>query len=149
MDVFELLTNPLVWAVLVGLFTKIFVSKEDENKKKQQETKKTKNQLPKPVMTTVEKPRENRRRQKQIEKQTVQQAYEKLKNHEAEQIQKNINVSPQQTRKTAMTRSQANNKPLQEEKMIFNQKTAVQGIIWSEVLGPPRSKNPHYTRHKR
>ncbi len=147
MDLFEIFTNPLVWAIIVGLITKLFFSKdEDSNKKKEQTNNKPKQKLPKPVMTTVERPKE--KREKSITKQTVMQAYEKMQKAEVGNYQKNKNAA-QKVREQSNKRVKQNNSPVKDNRLKVDRRNAIQGVIWSEILGPPRSKKPHYTRNKR
>lgn len=147
MDLFEIFTNPLVWAIIVGLITKLFFSKdEDSNKKNEQTNNKPKQKLPKPVMTTVERPKEKREKHKA--KQTVQQAYEKMQKAEVGNYQKNIDAT-QKIRGKSNKQVKQNPSPVRDNRLIVDRRNAIQGVIWSEILGPPRSKNPHYTRNKR
>ncbi|MDQ0224823.1 hypothetical protein [Metabacillus niabensis] len=147
MDLFEIFTNPLVWAIIVGLITKLFFSKdEDSNKKKEQTNNKPKQKLPKPVMTTVERHKEKREKHKT--RQTVQQAYEKMQKAEVGNYQKNIDAK-QKIRGKSYKQVKQNPSPVRDNRLIVDRRNAIQGVIWSEILGPPRSKNPHYTRNKR
>ncbi|PAD66920.1 hypothetical protein CHH83_21650 [Bacillus sp. 7586-K] len=147
MDLFEIFTNPLVWAIIVGLITKLFFSKdEDSNKKKEQTNNKPKQKLPKPVVTTVERHKEKREKHKT--RQTVQQAYEKMQKAEVGNYQKNIDAT-QKIRGKSNKQVKQNPPPVRDNRLIVDRRNAIQGVIWSEILGPPRSKNPHYTRNKR
>ncbi len=44
-----------------------------------------------------------------------------------------------------LTSARARNASLKKSALKINKETAVQGIIFSEVLGPPRAKKPHRT----
>ncbi|MBO1512267.1 hypothetical protein [Metabacillus bambusae] len=161
MELTELLTNPLVWGLLVWLFSRFFTS----NKKDEETPKKQPNQRenrpnprpnprqnsrpnPKPVMTTVER---NPRNEAKPALQTVQQAYESMKNQATEKTEKTRIVKEQPKKSKVVLNEQFPkvNRNIKQNNLIIDQQKAVQGVIWSEILGAPRSKNPHYTRNKR
>lgn len=177
MDITEIFTNPLVWAALAWLFSRVFTSKtkEDETNQKQP-TKQTVSPqdnrqdsrpsprpnprpnprtssrpnprpVPKPVMTTVEtKPREESRPPLQ----TVQEAYEKMKRNPVKDDRVNTVkerlAKPQAVKEEKLPKV---NRNVNRNQLIVDQQSAAQGVIWSEILGAPRSKNPHYTQNKR
>ncbi|PGT82900.1 MULTISPECIES: hypothetical protein [Bacillaceae] len=177
MDITEIFTNPLVWAALAWLFSRVFTSKtkEDETNQKQptkqtvspQDTRQDSRPsprpnprpnprtssrpnprpVPKPVMTTVEtKPREENRPPLQ----TVQEAYEKMKRNPVKDDRVNTVKErlgkPQALKEEKLPKV---NRNVNRNQLIVDQQSAAQGVIWSEILGPPRSKNPHYTQNKR
>jgi hypothetical protein len=169
MDLTELLTNPLVWGVLAWLFSRFFTSnkKDEETPKKQpnqrenrpnprpnprqssrQSSRQNPRQNPKPVMTTVEKKSRN---EAKPALQTVQQAYESMKNQTTEKIEKTriVKEQPKKTKVVLNEQFPKVNRNIKQNNLIIDQQKAVQGVIWGEILGPPRSKNPHYTRNKR
>jgi hypothetical protein len=41
------------------------------------------------------------------------------------------------------------NRNANQNHLLIDRQKAVQGVVWSEILGAPRSKNPHYTRKRR
>lgn len=149
MDFTEILSNPLIWGLLVWLFSRIFVSnkKEEEAPKKQpsrpqnrQESQPNTRQNPRPVMTRVE---QKRRKEESSSLQTVQQAYEKMKDH---------TIVEENSKKTKHVREKhfpKVDRQVRKNKLIVDRQKAVQGVIWSEILGSPRSKNPHYTQKRR
>jgi hypothetical protein len=157
MELTELLTNPLVWGLLVWLFSRFFTSKNKEEESGKKQPNKRENRpksrpnsrpIPKPVMTTVDqKPRKEARPGLR----TVQQAYENMKNQATEQIEQTLVVNEQQ-KKTQFVRKEQFpkvNLNIKKNNLKIDQQKAVQGVIWSEILGAPRSKNPHYTRNRR
>jgi hypothetical protein len=161
MELTELLTNPLVWGALVWLFSRFFTSnKKDEETPKKQPNKRenrpnpkpnprqNSRPNPKPVMTTVEKKTRN---EAKPALQTVQQAYESMKNQATENLEKTRIVKEQPKKAKVVLNEQFPkvNRNIKQNNLIIDQQKAVQGVIWSEILGPPRSKNPHYTRNKR
>ncbi|OAS85026.1 MULTISPECIES: hypothetical protein [Metabacillus] len=158
MELTELLTNPLVWGALVWLFSRFFTSnkKDEETPKKQHNQRENRpnprpnprqnsRTNPKPVMTTVERKPRN---EAKPALQTVQQAYESMKNQATE---KTRIVKEQPNKRKVVPREQFPkvNRNIKQNNLIIDQQKAVQGVIWGEILGAPRSKNPHYTRNKR
>jgi hypothetical protein len=161
MELTELLTNPLVWGVLVWLFSRLFTSnkKEEETPKKQPNQRENRpnprpNQRqssrphPKPVMTTVE---QKSRNEKKPALRTVQQAYESMKNQATEKTEKTriVKEQPKNTKVVPKEQIPKVNRNIKQNNLIIDQQKVVQGVIWGEILGAPRSKNPHYTRNKR
>lgn len=159
MEITDLLSNPLVWGLLAWLFSRFFMSnkKEEETTKKQpsrpqnhqdsrQHTRSRSN--PKPIMTTVE---HKSRQEGKPSLQTVQQAFEKMKERTLEQIDRDhmIEKLPKKTELVRETHFPKVDRKVKQNNLIVDRTKAVQGIIWSEILGPPRSKNPHYTQNRR
>lgn len=158
MEITELLTNPLVWGLLAWLFSRLFTSnkKEEETPKKQpnrqenhQNSRPNPRPNPRPVMTTGEqKPRSG----KKPTLQTVQQAYENMKVRAEGQIE-TIEIVKEQPKRTQLVVKEEHapkvNRNVNQNHLMVNRQNAVQGVVWSEILGAPRSKNPHYTRNRR
>jgi hypothetical protein len=157
MELTELLTNPLVWGLLAWLFSRFFTSKNKEEETGKKQPNKRENRpksrpnsrpIPKPVVTTVDqKPRKEARPGLQ----TVQQAYENMKNQATEQIEHTMVANEQQKKTRIVYKEQFPkvNRNIKQNNLKIDQQKAVQGVIWSEILGAPRSKNPHYTRNRR
>jgi 5'-3' exonuclease len=158
MEITELLTNPLVWGLLAWLFSRFFTSnkKEEETPKKQpnrqenhQNSRPNPRPNPRPVMTTGEqKPRSG----KKPTLQTVQQAYENMKVRAEGQIE-TIEIVKEQPKRTQLVVKEEQapkvDRNVNQNHLMVNRQNAVQGVVWSEILGAPRSKNPHYTRNRR
>lgn len=51
-------------------------------------------------------------------------------------------------RRAAASRAQSSQKPDEQEKLFANPSDIRKGIIWAEVLGPPRAKRPYHSRNK-
>jgi 5'-3' exonuclease len=156
MEITELLTNPLVWGLLAWLFSRFFTSnkKEEETPKKQpnrQENHQNSrpNPRPRPVMTTGE---QKSRSGKNPTLQTVQQAYENMKVRSEGQIE-TIEIVKEQPKRTQLVVREEHapkvNRNVNQNHLMVDRQNAVQGVVWSEILGAPRSKNPHYTRNRR
>jgi 5'-3' exonuclease len=158
MEITELLTNPLVWGLLAWLFSRFFTSnkKEEETPKKQpnrqenhQNSRPNPRPNPRPVMTTGEqKPRSG----KKPTLQTVQQTYENMKVRAEGQIE-TIEIVKEQPKRTQLVVKEEQapkvDRNVNQNHLMVNRQNAVQGVVWSEILGAPRSKNPHYTRNRR
>lgn len=162
MNIMEIITNPIVWALLVWLFSRLFTTKnkEDENKSKtpnqpqnrsEQKAKQRSHSrpVPKPVMTTVGTKQKSEERRPPL--QTVQEAYEKMKKRSADQGTdgKNFKKQPVQEPLLRQERPISVNRNVRQHPLVIDRNKAAQGVIWSEVLGPPRAKNPHYTKSRR
>ncbi|WP_226526399.1 hypothetical protein [Metabacillus niabensis] len=162
MDITDIISNPIVWAFLVWLFSRLFTNKnnEEENKpevpgqpKNRQEPRQNPRQnprptarpVPKPVMTTVES---KRNEGSKPPLQTVQEAYEKMKQRSSEKEIEVRVVKEQPKPKSVMPqeRTLSVNRNVRQNPLVIDQNKAAQGVIWSEILGPPRAKNPHYTK---
>ena len=51
-------------------------------------------------------------------------------------------------RRAAASRAQSSQKPDEQEKLFADPSDIRKGIIWAEVLGPPRAKRPYHSRNK-
>ncbi|WP_226667355.1 hypothetical protein [Metabacillus litoralis] len=178
MDISDIFGNPIVWAFLAWLFSRIFTTgKEDESKKKKPENqaerpthieprqnehsrpsprrnpsprpnpRPTTRSNPKPIMTTVE----TKKSEQKPSLQTVQEAYEKLKVKTFDQVEDVdiIKEEPKKVRSVLKENIPKTNRNVKRNPLLIDQQKAVQGVIWSEILGPSRAKNPHYTRNRR
>ncbi|MFC0270053.1 hypothetical protein ACFFIX_01080 [Metabacillus herbersteinensis] len=147
MEILEIFQNPIVIAFLIWILSSFFRGKpKEEDAQKQKQQGKTRQQ-PKPVFTTVEQPKQ--RRAEQQLKETVQNAYEKIKSETVEQITPS---STTRDRRPISTRSKKENEVKvtsvagTKSAIQLNKQSVIQGVIWSEILGPPRSKNPHFPK---
>lgn len=147
MEFLEIFQNPLVIAFVIWILSSFFKGKpKEEDAEKQKQQRKTRQQ-PKPVFTTVEEPK-RRNAEKQM-KETVQNANEKIKLETIEQIEPSSKIRDRrptstrlkQEREMKVTSVSGNKSAIQ-----LNKQSVVQGVIWSEILGPPRSKNPHFPK---
>lgn len=177
MDISDIFGNPIVWAFLAWLFSRIFTSgKEDASKKKPESPTERPTHIeprqndhtrpsprrnpsprpnprpstrsnPKPVMTTVE----TRKREQKPALQTVQEAYEKMKVESFDKVEhvEIIKEEPKRVRSVVKETTPKIKGNIKRNTLLIDQQKAVQGVIWSEVLGPSRAKNPHYTRNRR
>ncbi|WP_160034116.1 hypothetical protein [Paenibacillus sp. An7] len=51
-------------------------------------------------------------------------------------------------RRAAASRAQSSQKTNEQEKLFADPSDIRKGIIWAEVLGPPRAKRPYHSRNK-
>lgn len=153
MDITEILTNPLVWGVLAWLFSRLFTSKNKEETPNNQPNHKESRSRPVPtprVNPTHAKNRVDDKTRKEVEStiHTVQHAYENIKARVEEQID-DVTVVKMQPKKTQIDDFPKVNRNANQNHLLIDRQKAVQGVVWSEILGAPRSKNPHYTRKRR
>ena len=84
--------------------------------------------------------------------QTVQEAYESMK-VETKGQNEVFTRGNERTNKTRVVHQPKQkpkvNRNISENILKMDKNKAMQGVIWSEILGASRSKNPHYTRKKR
>ncbi|PMC39673.1 hypothetical protein CJ195_07095 [Bacillus sp. UMB0899] len=162
MDIMEIFSNPIVWAFLVWVFSRLFTNKNKEEENKSKAPNKPENRpeprkssrsnprpVPKPVMTTVET--KQRKEDRRPPLQTVQEAYEKMKQRSGERgiDVKVMKEQPKQKPVVKEERPISVNRNVRQSHLVIDRNKAAQGVIWSEVLGPPRAKNPHYTKSGR
>lgn len=162
MEISEILSNPLVWGLLVWLISRIFSSSKNgtEETPKQQPVKpdnrsnpvpnqrSTSREKPKSVMTTIEQTSQKAKPSLQ----TVQEAYESMK-VETKGQNEVFNRGNERTKKARVVQQPKQkpkvNRNIRANNLKVDKQKVMQGVIWSEILGSPRSKNPHYTRKKR
>lgn len=152
MDITEILANPLVWGLLAWIFSKLFMSRkqEDETREKaapprEQLPNSLPNPRPNPTPRSANTAENLPKREYKQQLKTVQQAYEELKTKSAEPPEK---LQKRERPKLVLNEIKTVQK-ISGNKLRVDKQKAIQGVIWSEILGQPRSKNPHYTRNKR
>lgn len=137
----EILTNPLVIALIIGIATKVFGSIFKETK---QETNK---QSPSPKQPPK---RENTKETHVSKESDISEEISSIRNQYGtlkEEMQARLNKTEINT---IQTRRQPSEKTAKVNNVFkMNKSTVVQGFILGEVFGPPRSKNPHHTMKRR
>ncbi|WP_416653905.1 hypothetical protein [Bacillus amyloliquefaciens] len=135
----EILTNPLVIAAVIGIISAIFGKKNKdekrppgtrpENRAKKQEHKQPhkehKPEAEEMPAVSEENPFEKKRREAEKRLAETEQMFNGLEHQ--------------------LTSVRARNATLKKPALKIKKETAVQGIIFSEILGPPRAKKPHRT----
>ncbi|MCR9038899.1 hypothetical protein QRX25_12290 [Bacillus sp. L381] len=135
----EILTNPLVIAAVIGIISAIFGKKNKdekrppgtrpENRAKKQEHKQPhkehKPEAEEMPAVSEENPFEKKRREAEKRLAETEQMFNGLEHQ--------------------LTSARARNATLKKPALKIKKETAVQGIIFSEILGSPRAKKPHRT----
>ena len=65
-----------------------------------------------------------------------------------ERIKEESERAARVARRAAASRAQSSQKPNEQEKLFADPSDIRKGIIWAEVLGPPRAKRPYHSRNK-
>lgn len=135
----EILTNPLVIAAVIGIISAIFGKKNKdekrppgtrpENQAKKQEHKQPHKEHKPEAEEMPAVPEENlfEKKRREAEKRLA----------ETEQMFNGLEHQ--------LTSARQRNTTLKKPALKIKKETAVQGIIFSEILGPPRAKKPHRT----
>lgn len=134
----ELLSNPLIIAIIIGLLTTIFnkIFKE----KKQEDTNP---RAPVSNRPPRKQESENEASMSKVpdiseEISSIQNRYEKQKEELQTRLNETGNHIIQTKRKQAKKADGVSNRALP-----LNKESVVQGFIFGEVFGAPRAKNPH------
>ncbi|WP_174730154.1 hypothetical protein [Mesobacillus harenae] len=161
-----LFDNPIIIMIILGIISTIFGRIKGENQEEQKKRGTRPAQPARPVSQPARteyrevSPAEPSRPQRNPVEETlhtpekIQNVYEE-KRREAEERIKQLNSQAQRIKN-----SQKRNQPKEESVETFQRErrnavlhpdksTLVDGIIWSEVLGPPRAKKPRFPlRHR-
>lgn len=65
-----------------------------------------------------------------------------------ERIKEESEKAARAARRAAASRAQTSYQPAEQEKLFADPSDIRKGIIWAEVLGPPRAKRPYHSRNK-
>lgn len=65
-----------------------------------------------------------------------------------ERIKEESERAARAARRAAASRAQASHKQNEQEQLFTDPSDIRKGIIWAEVLGPPRAKRPYHSRNK-
>ncbi|MDU0072198.1 hypothetical protein N1I81_13745 [Bacillus sp. FSL M8-0052] len=145
-DILDIIVdNPIIMAVILGVISLIFnkLGKNDDN----EEAKRKKT----PERPKTEAPKNAEKRQKTTGKAAAQPAAAQKSTdmvRELERIKTDVERSMPAVERALKKQSGRPPKPAQHV-IELNQNTVVQGIVLSEVLGPPRSRKPHHTMRRR
>ncbi|MEG7333419.1 hypothetical protein V5785_14115 [Bacillus subtilis] len=129
----DILTNPLIIAVVIGIISMIFGKKSKEENKNSQNRKK-----PQQMQTASPQKKQSEEAPVPIPNR-IEQA-----RREAEERRRETerNLKGMERDLTAVKQKAVYTK----QKMLqVNKDTVVQGIVLGEVFGPPRAKKPHHT----
>ncbi|MTH52472.1 hypothetical protein GKZ89_03560 [Bacillus mangrovi] len=124
------ISNPILSGVLIWIgsvfFSRLFKNKEDNPEIKQERRQQREKEAQQSVRQAEE---------------TVQSAYERVQQEYGNRIRSGI--------KEPEIEKIGERKNMGGIRKTSRQKQALQGIVWSEIIGKPRAVNPHHTRHRR
>ncbi|MEC1155290.1 hypothetical protein AB1L05_05405 [Cytobacillus horneckiae] len=166
-----LLQNPLLIVVLIGIITSVFGNKSKQEQQKQQQKQKQQQQRQQETRQqqtmSAEVEREERKPIADVnEDQLKKYAKEVSTHYEAEisdrkqeveekiaalrkqrkQAEKKANAFLSSTEKGASSSLSGN---VKQPSMTVGSQKLVDAVIWSEILGPPRSMKPHRARQRK
>ncbi|AAU24237.1 hypothetical protein ACG2QI_05690 [Bacillus sp. GM2] len=142
-----LFDNPIIMAAIIAAISFIFnkLGKNDENEeaKRKPAPEQQRTQTPKPKQTAQHRPAKNKN-----QRPAAAAANSADMEAELRRIKEDAERSMPAVERTIKKQSSRviNRK---QELLDMNKKTIVQGIVLSEVFGPPRSRKPHYTMRRR
>ncbi|MPQ24569.1 hypothetical protein [Bacillus paralicheniformis] len=142
-----LFDNPIIMAAIIAAISFIFnkLGKNDENEetKRKPAPERPKTQTPK--QTAQRRPAENKKQRPAAAAAAAKSADMAA---ELRRIQADAERSmPAVERAVKKESSRVINR--KQELLDLNKNTIVQGVVLSEVFGPPRSRKPHYTMRRR
>ncbi|MBY8912918.1 hypothetical protein KY305_09215 [Bacillus sp. YC2] len=134
----EILTNPLVIAAVIGIISAIFGKKSKDEKQGAK-----KRPAPQAQKQPAEQQPADQHKPEEVPVVSEQNPFEQ-KRREAE---KRLSETKQTFKglERELTAVRGRNASLKKNVLKVNKDTAVQGIIFGEVFGPPRAKKPHHT----
>ena len=155
-----LLENPFILIALIAFISSFFKKKKEEKPVKQTPRSVQQEQRAQAERTSAdsalaetlkEEYRQQEEKAKRIEeeyRQRKQQAEESMK-----ALQNQRRAAERKASKIANTASNTNaehrKEPSGAGSFEFRKQSLADGIIWSEILGPPRSKNPHRSLNRK
>jgi uncharacterized protein HemX len=155
-----LLENPFILIALIAFISSFFKKKKEEKPVKQTPRSVQQEQRAQAERTSAdsalaetlkEEYRQQEEKAKRIEeeyRQRKQQAEESMK-----ALQNQRRAAERKASKIAKTASNTNaehrKEPSGAGSFEFRKQSLADGIIWSEILGPPRSKNPHRSLNRK
>ncbi|MCY7753237.1 hypothetical protein MOF05_16755 [Bacillus haynesii] len=138
-----LFDNPIIMAAIIAAISFIFnkLGKNDENEetKRKPTPERPKTQTPK--QTAQHRPAENRTERPAAAKSADMATELRRIKADAERSMPAVERTVKKQSSRVINRKQ--------ELLDMNKNTIVQGVVLSEVFGPPRSRKPHYTMRRR
>jgi hypothetical protein len=148
MEIIEfILSNPLVVAGLIFVLSSLFGKKEKEKKQRRQKEKRS-------SAESVPLPSNEKNDKQPVHHESMKEAIEtiELRYHSAKkeisELGAHVGSGINENQLTNQIEAKSSDHKRQQKSAAINSENAVQGFIWSEILGPPRSKKPH-SRTKR
>lgn len=142
-----ILSNPLVVAGFIFVLSSLFGKKGKEKKQRRQKEKQS-------SAETVSLPSNDENVKKPVHHESMKDAIETIESryHSAKkdisELGAEIGSAINENQLTNQIEPKSSLHKRQKSSAAINRENAVQGFIWSEILGPPRSKKPH-SRTKR
>ncbi|MCS0670846.1 hypothetical protein [Cytobacillus firmus] len=149
-----LLENPFILIALIAFISSFFKKKKEEKPVKQtprsiQQEQRTQAERTSPDSALAETLKEEYRQQAEKAKR-IEEEYRQRKQQAEESMKALQNQRRAAERKASALAKTASNTNAEHRKepsgagsFEFRKQSLVDGIIWSEILGPPRSKNLH------
>lgn len=149
MDLVEfILSNPLVIAGLIFVLSSLFgKKKKGKQQRRQKENPASAASVPVPSIEQTEtKPEAKERMKEAID--TIETRYHSVKS-EMSELGNEIGSAADEIQAGIQTDSKNSQNERTKANPVINKDNVVQGIIWSEILGSPRSKKPHASAKRR
>jgi DNA repair exonuclease SbcCD ATPase subunit len=147
MDLVEfILSNPLVIAGLIFVLSSLF-GKKKKGKQQRRQKENPAASVPVPSIEQTEtKPEAKERMKEAID--TIETRYHSVKS-EMSELGNEIGSAADEIQAEIQTYSKNSQNGRTRANPVINKDNVVQGIIWSEILGSPRSKKPHASAKRR
>ncbi|MBN8200593.1 MULTISPECIES: hypothetical protein [Bacillaceae] len=155
-----LLENPFILIALIAFISSFFKKKKEEKPVKQtprsvQQEQRTQAEGTSADSALAEALKEEKRQQAEKARR-IEEEYRQRKQKAEESMKALQNQRRAAERKTNALARSASNKNAEYPKEASGagsleprKQSLVDGIIWSEILGPPRSKNPHRSLNRK
>ncbi|TDL82252.1 hypothetical protein [Peribacillus frigoritolerans] len=141
-----ILTNPLVIAGLIFVLSSLFGKKKRERQQRRQKEKPA-SAAPVPSIDQTANHQPAKERMKEAI-QTIESRYQAAKTDSSE-LGNEIGSPADEMKTEIVTVSKISKPERAKANHVINKDNVVQGFIWSEILGPPRSKKPHPSAKRR
>ncbi|KXZ18454.1 hypothetical protein AXI59_10375 [Bacillus nakamurai] len=134
---YEILTNPLVIAVVIGIISAIF------GKKSKDEKQSAKNPAPQAQQQPTQQQPADQHKLEEVPVVSEENPFEQKRREAEKRLAETKRTFKGLERELTAVRGR--NASLKKNVLKVNKDTAVQGVIFGEVFGPPRAKKPHRT----
>lgn len=139
-----ILSNPLVIVGLIFVLSSLFGKKKKERQQRRQKEKPASAE-PSIDQTANQQPAKERMKEAI---QTIESRYQAAKTDSGE-LGNEIGSPADEIKTEIVTVSKINQPERTVANSVINKNNVVQGFIWSEILGSPRSKKPHPSAKRR
>lgn len=139
-----ILSNPLVIVGLIFVISSLFGKKKKERQQRRKKEKPA-SAAPSIDQTANQQPAKDRMKEAI---QTIESRYQAAKTDSSE-LGNEIGSPADEIKTEIVTVSKINQPERTKANSVINKNNVVQGFIWSEILGSPRSKKPHSSAKRR